>query len=256
MATVSCNGKHFVDVEAIFFDKDGTLANVANYLKQLGHTQAQLMEQTLPGIYDVVLKTLGIYEGHLSASGLLAVGSRQETIWGTAGTAAMLGHPWIQAVKLATATLTAADQQWLPKAAHTPLLPGVLGFLRSLRQANLKILMVSADSQTNLEQFVEHYRLHPYFDKLQGVSRQHPDKTDPEFLLAACSAIGLSPQQGIVIGDAASDLRMAQSAGGFVGYLGGWQSPPTVVDILGGTDAKSLVECTFANDFSQISLTP
>ncbi|MEM1256101.1 MAG: HAD family hydrolase [Cyanobacteria bacterium P01_H01_bin.21] len=256
MATVFCNGKRFVDVNAVFLDKDGTLADVANYLQQLGHIQAQLMEQAIPGVNNIVLKTLGIDSGRLAASGLLAVGSRQETVLGTAAAAAMLGQPWVEAIELAATTLAAADQKCFPKATYTPLLPGVLELLKRLRQVNLKIIMVSADSQDNLEQFVEYHQLHPYFDKLQGSSYQHPDKTAPEFLLAACQAVGLSPHQGIVIGDSASDLRMAKSACGFIGYLGGWQPTLTTTDILGSTNSSPSMACRFVKDFSQITLIP
>ena len=151
MATISCNGKCFQDIDAVFLDKDGTLADVANYLTRLGHLQAQLMEQALPGTHELTLKALGIKPQGLTASGLLAVGSRQETIFGTAAAAAMAGYPWVQAVELATDTLATADRQCSPKAVHTPLLPGVLAFLKKLKQAKLKVIMVSADSQQNLE---------------------------------------------------------------------------------------------------------
>ncbi len=254
MVNVVCNGKRFTDIDAVFLDKDGTLADVAAYLSQLGSTQATLMEQLLPGTYDLTLQALGISADSLNPAGLLAVGSRQETILGTAAAAAMMGCPWVNAVDLATTTLAAAARQCSPKAAYTPLLPGVLGFLERLRQVNIKIIMVSADAQINLEQFVQYYALQPYFDHLQGVSSQHPIKTAPDFLSTACQAIDCLPAQGLVIGDAASDLRMAESTRGFIGYLGGWQPPLSPADILGSTDRTPSLECGFAQGFSQITL--
>lgn len=257
MVTVSCNGKLFTNIHAIFLDKDGTLANSAAYLSQLGHTQAQLMARQLPNTYDLTLRVLGFSHGELSASGLLAVGSRQETIIGIATVAAMVGHPWVQAMELARATVRTADQQYSPKALYTPLLPGALEFLKRLRQAQLKVIMVSADSQDNLENFVEHHHLNAYFDKLQGVSSQNPSKLSADFLPNACQAINLAPSQGVVIGDSASDLRMAQSARGFIGYLGGWHPTLSEKDILGRDSidhSERALAHGFATDFSQISL--
>ncbi|MEA5464002.1 HAD family hydrolase [Leptothoe sp. PORK10 BA2] len=261
MVTVFCNGQLFTDIHAVFLDKDGTLANVAAYLSQLGHTQAELMERQLPGSQDWVLRALGFCHGGLSPSGLLAVGSRQETIVGIAAAAAMVGCPWVEAMDLARTTLGAADQQHSPKAAYTPLLSGALEFLGRLRQAGLKIVMVSADGQENLEKFVQHYGLATYFDHLQGVSCQHPAKTSRNFLPAACQAIDCEPHQGLVIGDAASDWQMAQSTRGFIGYLGGWQSPLSKTDILGpagaaqaGSQGDLSLARSFATDFSQIRL--
>ncbi|MBT9316539.1 HAD family hydrolase [Leptothoe spongobia] len=256
MSIVSCNGQIFNNVQVIFLDKDGTLANVAAYLSQLGRTQAELMEQQLPSTYNPVLKILGFSDHGLTASGLLAVGSRHETIIGTAAAAAMVGYPWIQAVEVATSTLETADHQCSPKAAYTPLLPGVLDFLKRLKQTELKVIMVSADTQSNLKNFVDYYGLQPYFDNLQGVSSQHPSKVAPSFLQTACKSLDISPQHGVVIGDAASDLRMAASAKGFIGFLGGWSPYISQTDIIHGHDLNSndLPRHAFTKDFSQIRL--
>lgn len=255
VVTLVCNGQLFTDIHAVFLDKDGTLADVATYLSQLGHTQAQLMEQRLSGTRELTLKALGFKASGLTASGLLAVGSRQETIMGIATVAALVGCPWVKAIDLAMATLKAADQQCSPKALHTPLLPGALDFLQRLRLAGLKIIMVSADSQHNLESFVQHHHLQTYFDVLQGVNRQHPTKMSVDFLPTACQAIGIESAQGMVIGDAASDLHMALPTRGFIGYLGGWQPPLSKTDILGDSCSKLSLIHSFATDFSQIALT-
>ena len=255
MVTVLCNGQRFLNIEAIFLDKDGTLADVAAYLSRWGHRQAQLMQARLPGTQEPVLRTLGFTAEGLTASGLLAVGNRQETIMGIAAAAAMVGCPWMQAVDLARATTRIADRQCSPKATYTPLLPGVLDFLVRLRQANLKIIMVSADAQGNLDEFVQNYQLHPYFDRIQGVSEHHPAKTDPSFLSMACDAIGVSPRQGLVIGDAVTDLRMAHIARGFIGFLGGWRPMLLETDILSGdSPTQDLITCGYATDFSQIAI--
>ncbi|MEM9266089.1 MAG: HAD family hydrolase [Cyanobacteria bacterium P01_F01_bin.13] len=256
MGIISCNGQTFRDVQAVFIDKDGTLADVANYLSQLGYAQAQLMEDQVPGSYDIILQTLGFNDEGLTASGLLAVGSRHETVIGTAAAAAMVGCPWIQATELAANTLKAADQKFLPKAKYTPLLPGALDFLKRLKQTRLKIIMVSADAQNNLENFVACYGLTPYFDYLQGVSSQQPSKVDPGFLQTACHEIGILPHQGVVIGDAASDLRMAVAARGFIGFLGGWCPQVSAANILprSALGQETLPSYTFATDFNQILL--
>ena len=255
--SITCNAHIFTNIHGVFLDKDGTLANVATYLTQLGETQAQLLDAQLSGTRNLTLKALGFTEQGLTASGLLAVGSRQETIVGTAAAVAMVGCPWGNALELAKASLTAADQCYLPKAAFTPLLPGALDFLKRLKQAGLKIIMVSADSQQNLESFVNHYGLQSYFDRLQGVSSQHPSKIDPSFLQAACQGLGISPDQGLVIGDAASDFRMAASTKGFIGFLGGWQPQLLATDLMAGHEhwqLAALPSHTFVKDFSEIQL--
>lgn len=255
VVTIACHGTRFTDIHAVFLDKDGTLADVASYLSQLGHAQAELMECQWPGTYELTLKILGLSPLGLSASGLLAVGSRQETIMASAAAAAIMGCPWVQAIELATATLTAADQQCAPKVTYTPLLPGALDFLKRLKQTPIKIIMVSADAQSNLEDFVQHYQLQAYFDKIQGVSTMHPLKTEPSFLPAICQAINISPRQGLVIGDAATDLRMAEITRGFIGFLGGWQPMLLREAILPKHGLRQpTIAYEFVTDFSQITV--
>lgn len=253
VVNIDCNGKRFTSVQAVFLDKDGTLANVANYLSQLGKTQAQLMENQLTGTYQLNLSALGFTsDGLLSASGMLAVGSRQEAIAASATAAEIAGYPWVKAMKLATATWTATDRQCSPKASYTPLLPGVPDFLQRLRRTRLKIIMVSADSQKNLEEFVDYYQLQPYFDKIQGVSDQYPSKTAPSFLQAACQAVGMGSDEGVVIGDAATDWQMAQTTRGFIGFLGGWQ--PQLSEDAIVTSSDRAVDYAFATAFDQITI--
>ncbi|MEM9482689.1 MAG: HAD-IA family hydrolase [Cyanobacteria bacterium P01_F01_bin.116] len=255
--SITCNAQRFTDIHGVFLDKDGTLADVATYLTQLGQMQAQLLEAQLSGTQNLTLKALGFTDQGITASGLLAVGSRRETIVGTAAAIAIIGCPWIKALELANAALTTADQRYSPKASFTPLLPGALDLLKRLKQAGLKIIMVSADSQQNLESFVDHYELQPYFDRLQGVNSQNPSKIDPSFLKAACQGLDISPDQGLVIGDAASDFRMAATTKGFIGFLGGWQPQLLGTNILAGYEhwqITALPNHTFVKNLSDIQL--
>ena len=156
-------------------------------------------------------------------------------------------------MELAKASWIAADRQCSPKASYTPLLPGAQHFLQQLRQTKLKIVMVSADTQENLEEFVDYYQLAPYFDKIQGVSSQYPSKIASDFLQAACQAIDITPGEGIVIGDSATDWQMAQTTRGFIGFLGGWQPRPSKDSVV--TDCDRTVDYAFATAFDQISFT-
>lgn len=260
MATIVCDSKFFTDIKAIFLDKDGTLADVNQYLSSLGHHQAQLLDHRLPGTYGLALKTLGISaEGQLNPGGLMAVGSRQETILALG----IALKDWCrecsreQAMDLAAATLAAADERCRPKAPHTPLLPGALDFLQRLRRGGLAIGMVSADGQRHLEEFVAHYGLGPYFDHLQGVSLIHPSKVAPSFLKATCHAMDVAPQEGLVIGDAASDLQVASQTAGFIGFLGGWQPHLQPETIAAQAHLNGLsVQAAFATAFGQIQVPP
>ncbi len=257
VVTIICNGIVFTNIKAVFLDKDGTLANVSSYLTRLGQLQARLMEEQVPGTYSLALKALGIASDGLSPTGLMAVGSRQETIIGVATAAVIQGCSWGESLALATNTFAIADRQCFPKALYTPLLPGALEFLKQLRQAGLKVSLVSADSQSNLSAFTEQYQLQDYFDHLQGTSQDHPSKIAPSFLETACDAVNVAPYEGLVIGDATTDLQIAGRTGSFIGFLGGWQRPLMRDDIASEQMLnKPSIKTGFATEFTQIQIQP
>ena len=233
MATVLCDRRYFAPIDAVFFDKDGTLANVADYLTRLGQRQADCMETALPGTKAGVLKALGFDNSSLSPQGLLAVGSRSETIEGIASAAAVEGYSYQTALAAAAAATAAADREISPKEAFTPLIPGAAELLARLKDARIKLALTSADSQENLQRFVTYYSLSSYFDHIQGTGADRPSKTAMGFLKTARQALRVAPERSMVIGDARSDYVMARNdrAAACVLVLGGWPVPQKIYSL-------------------------
>ena len=50
MITVQCGTTIFSDIQAIVFDKDGTLADSAHYLRLLAQRRSRLLDALVPGI--------------------------------------------------------------------------------------------------------------------------------------------------------------------------------------------------------------
>ena len=78
MITVNCGQIKFENIQSIIFDKDGTLENSQNYLRELGIRRACLIDAQIPGIGDSLLMAFGIQDDIFNPTGLIAVGSRQE----------------------------------------------------------------------------------------------------------------------------------------------------------------------------------
>ena len=92
MATIQCGDQEFSNIKAVLFDKDGTLADSAAYLRGVGQARAQKIETLIPGIQDALQLAFGFSPtGHLDPGGLLAIGSRQETETVAAGYVAATG---------------------------------------------------------------------------------------------------------------------------------------------------------------------
>ncbi|MGB8702754.1 MAG: HAD family hydrolase, partial [Thermosynechococcaceae cyanobacterium] len=116
MVNVRCRDKTFSDIQAIIFDKDGTLANVEAYLKSLGQKRARLVDARVPGVQEPLLMAFGVEGNSLNPMGLLAVGSRQENQIAAAAYVAETGRGWAEALQTAIAAFTEAEG-YLPSKA-------------------------------------------------------------------------------------------------------------------------------------------
>ena len=226
MATICCSGHTFEHIQAVLFDKDGTLANVESYLIALGQLRSQLIEAELPGLRPTLLSAFGLKGSAIDPAGLLAVGSRYENEIAAAACIAATGQGWIAAIAIAQKAFQQAASSLAPKVTQTPLLPGALSLLKQLKGAKVKLGIVSSDTHTEVAAFVEHYQL----TEVGWYCGAAPDvlpKTHPDFLQVACEAMGVSPAATLVIGDSAADLALArQGSAGFLGMTGGWQQSP------------------------------
>ncbi|MEO0806340.1 MAG: HAD family hydrolase [Cyanobacteria bacterium J06643_4] len=236
MATIRCGGHTFPSIEAVLFDKDGTLADVEGYLQQLGYDRVhKLCDRSNGPLLDngaFLLSAFGLVDGKLDPAGLLAVGSRQENEVAAAACLAADGWPWIAALTAAKAAFCEAERSLAPKAKKTPLIAGAAALIARLKDLQLKVGIVSADLHREVEAFITHHEL-SRIDWVWGAGDGHMPKTHPEFLRFACCEVGgeqpVAPQSVLVIGDSASDLGVAeQGAAGFVAMMGGWSTSPTI----------------------------
>ncbi len=226
MATIRCGAREFRDIQAVFFDKDGTLADSASYLKLLGQHRARCLEMRVPGVEADLLRAFGFgAEGQFNPAGLLAVSSRRETTLAAATYVAAKGYGWYEAIALAQTAFQAADQPMPRKAETTRLFPEARPILSQLTQAQVQIGVISADVTANILDFLD----------CQGLAKQvalvwgndcEPAKPDPLAYRAVCEKLGVHPRQTLMFGDAEGDLTMATGAGaaGAIGVLWGWEA--------------------------------
>lgn len=143
MATIRCSDSSgslrsdriFPDIQAILFDKDGTLADSAAYLRGVGQKRARLIDAQIPGVQDPLLMAFGFEDDRqLNPAGLLAIGSRQDTEIVAAGYVAETGRGWLESLALVRSAFEEAEQTWSNKAEATPLFAGAQRLLQELRR--------------------------------------------------------------------------------------------------------------------------
>ncbi len=211
MPTINCQNKKFLNIEAIIFDKDGTLEDSASFLRELGIKIVQLIEAEIPGISPSLLLSLGIRDDSLDPTGLMAVGSRLENEIASAAYIAERGKGWFTARKIAQKAFNQADI--LQKDAQSSsIFPGCLEVIKSLHLAGLKLAILSLDSTANIGSFIERHQLSDFIALYQGADQRY-SKPDPACFREVCQKLGVACKNTLMVGDSQIDISMAKNAG-------------------------------------------
>lgn len=223
MVTLRCRDKTFSEIQAIIFDKDGTLEDSRTFLRELGQRRARLIDAQVPGVGDPLLLAFGIEDATLAPAGLMAVGSRYENEIAAAAYIAETGKSWFESLTIARGCFAEADRHLTAAAGTSPLFTGCLEVLKALSEAGLKLGILSADSSQAVHAFVERHQLSPYIQFAMGV--EGSVSKDAFLYLQACQALGVEPGATLMVGDSAVDIDMAYQAGaaGAIGIC--WETP-------------------------------
>ncbi|MGG6295394.1 HAD family hydrolase [Leptolyngbya sp. AN02str] len=224
MAVIRCNGVVFSNIKTILFDKDGTLANVEQFLWKLGHERSRWIDSQVPGLYHTLMSAFGISGQNFHSQGLMAVGTRQENEIAAAAYVAATGKAWVQAVDLVHHAFVKADQHMASKAEQTPPFPGIVELLHRLHQLDVQLGIVSSDHSENIADFLQVYGLNALFQHYIG-AQAGVSKPNPIFVHQACAALHAEPASTLIIGDSSADIEMARLAhtAGAIAALWAWQ---------------------------------
>lgn len=214
MVTVRCGEKTFAPIQAVIFDKDGTLEDSHPFLRELAQKRSRLVDARVPGVGDPLLMALGASDGKtLDPQGLMAVGSRAENIIAAAAYIAETGRSWPESLEIARSAFTEADRYLKRTPENAPLLPGTREVLQRLSLTSLKLGILSSATTQGVQEFIDRHQLSPYFQLAMGVNPQGPFKPSPDLFLNACDALGVEPRATLMVGDSALDMQMANQAG-------------------------------------------
>lgn len=223
MVTIRCKNITFPNIEAVIFDKDGTLENSESYLRSLGQKRARLIDAEIPGIGEPLLMAFGIDGNKLNPTGLIAVGSSKENEIASAAYIAETGRGWLESLAIAHRAFAEAER-YLKDADTSPLFVGSLEVLQFLSQQGLKLGILSAARTARVKAFVQRHQLANYIQLEMGVD-EGPSKPDPSLFIEACRRLGVEPARALMVGDSAGDIEMARNAGaaGCIGIC--WGTP-------------------------------
>jgi phosphoglycolate phosphatase len=229
MATLRCGSTDFKNVEAVVFDKDGTLADSHRFLRLLAQKRARIIDAQIPGVQEPLLMAFGAESNRINPAGLMAIGTRHENEIAAAAYVAETGRDWLDSLKMVRTAFIEADQVFGRKAEQTPPFAGIKELLQALTEKGVTIAVLSGDTTANVQDFLTHYKLMPFVEAAIG-SDNGLTKPDPQLLQQLCQTLNVSVAETVVIGDAPTDIEMAIAAAamGCIGVTWSGGSPITL----------------------------
>lgn len=224
----------------MLFDKDGTLCRSEPMLLALAQARVfhcrQLLRKRHPELAQAVLAdlgprleaTYGVEGNSIHPAGTTAVASREHNLISTATALAQLGLGWPEALDLAGEVFQHSDSVLAKDASLAPqATPGLHELLERLCGVGVACAVISNDERQGIEAFLGSENLRSHFLVLRSAG-DAPRKPDPGAVIALCRELGVEPGRCALIGDANSDLVMAERAGVAVvlGYSAGWLRRP------------------------------
>ncbi|SFJ40666.1 phosphoglycolate phosphatase [Paenibacillus sp. UNC496MF] len=212
-----------VPVQAILFDKDGTLLDFVytwgNWSEQLlARFSHELEARKLRPIEvdsDTLWGTRRSADGEIrdyDRNGPLAMGTVGELLAVLTWQGYRSGLSWAEAKVLARECATYANER-LAQARTVKPLEGVAAFLAQCRRAGLALGVVTADETETALEHLDWLGFGHYFDVCVGADQTERGKPFPDMVELACGKLGLPCSRVAVIGDTNGDMRMAKAAG-------------------------------------------
>jgi phosphoglycolate phosphatase len=210
MPSIHCLDRKFDDIDAIIFDKDGTLEDSGDYLRNLAQKRARLVDAQIPGVGEPLLMAFGVNGNILDAAGLQAVGSRHENAIAAAAYIAETGRGWSEAIAIVDRAFTEADR--VMESSVAAMFPGCVESIESYANAGIKLGILSAATTNQVTKFAEYHQIQSHFQVLLGSDKQFA-KPDSRLFTHTCQQMGVDPARTLMVGDSVWDMQMASRAG-------------------------------------------
>ena len=224
--------KDAMTIKAVIFDLDGTIASFnIDYRAVRADVRSFLIKRGLPAsvlsinesIFEMLKKTEIFMKNN---------GKSEKTMMETRQKA-----------------LAIAEKYELEAAKTTSLLPGVLETLKALKKMDLKIGLCTINSEKSTNYILKRFGIAEFFNAVTPRDSVKYVKPNTEHLEAALKALGVNPEEAIVIGDGAIDMRCAKELKAIaVGLPTGVSSPKELISsganyfITSITDLPTLIE--------------
>jgi phosphoglycolate phosphatase len=211
------------EIEAILFDKDGTLLEflelwgrfaelmtkqVIDQISSMGGEMFGLNPSKLLGIEVVETGRLTGYD----IQGPLSIGSMPEIEAILAWQLYRCGMSWNEAITRIREFRRQASVEMERERPAVPT-PGLIDFLEQCEKLQLPLCVITSDYTQEARKHLSWIHSEHYFREIIGSDQATVGKPHPEMVYTACQRIGVSPTKVVLIGDTNGDMQMGKAAG-------------------------------------------
>lgn len=216
MINISTPGWKIENVEALFFDKDGTLVDSHIYWGRVIEKRSQALIELLkldPSEYVSLCQCMGfsLSTRRLLPEGPVGLVSRERVI--------EILCDFLKKRNMAvskeeiTKLFIEVHLEFLKEIyGYIKLLPGVIELMKKIKSKNVKTALITSDSIKNTKEIVRYLKLEKYFDLLIGKEASIEPKVTGRPALIALESLGVDAGHTVCVGDAPLDIIMSRNA--------------------------------------------
>ena len=198
----------------VIFDKDGTLLDFDALWVPVAESAIRRIKKAAnceTVSTELLLRGLGVENGITSANGTLCYGTYGEIAKQIGKVLAEHGHACEEDNLI----------QWTTEAFHESVTAGVIKptcenlpeVLAALKEAGVKLVLVTADDAVMTEKCLRQLQIASYFDAVFTDDGIHPGKPDPYMIHTYCEREGIDRSCVSMVVDTLTDMEFARNGG-------------------------------------------
>ena len=201
------------DVDAVAFDKDGTLIDLDAAWGPAALAWVMTAAAGDPALEETLALKLGLdlATGHLVGGGLFAVGTVGQ-LYETTITA-LSDHGASEADAMTSSDRAREMSALAGDKGNLLALGDVTGTFRSLHEAGLRLAIVSSDDRSTVDSAIEALSIGSLLGAVVTGDEGLDAKPAPAALLEAARRLGVEPVRLLYVGDSWVDAEAARAAG-------------------------------------------
>jgi phosphoglycolate phosphatase len=204
------------DVEAVVFDKDGTLISLDSYWREASAVWIGWLTGGDSRLLTAVSETLGWEGGWLVEDGLLATASLDTIEQAAIAVLSDFGMPTTTAASRSRRGRVEAVR--LAAMSDPEPIGDVYATFRRLSAAGLRLAIATTDDEAPTRKALHTLGVHQFVDLVIAGDGDVPSKPHPAVISTVASLLRVVPKSILVVGDSTRD-RDTAIAGGTAGFV-------------------------------------